>query len=366
MKIYTRTKAQLTTRKGEKTMKDIMKRMRTWVSLFLTVALSFSLCACSHSGDAGKSQSTTGSEINQMQNADELPVVRVATLTNISGTLFHYITENKYDIEEGVKIELSGYESGALINEALGAGLWDMAGFGGAGITSVAKFDCLPIFPYQDVSAGQEFVVRPDSDILTEQGYNPDFPNVYGSPETVRGKTILLTMGTGNHMECLEWLKAIGLTANDVTIVHMEFAQAWEAFKNGEGDICEVSYPFTQEAYDEGYKSVTTMADLDLIYANYFYATREFYESQPDALVGVCKAMLHAMEDLQDVDKATQNTIEWYGLNGVYDTEEQMRVTTENAPFLTKAQLTDEGFDLFASFKAQGDMMFGIGPLASG
>ena len=41
--------------------------------------------------------------------------------------------------------------------------------------------------------------VRPDNPALKVKGWNPEYPNLLGSPETVKGKTFLYTQSSSQH-----------------------------------------------------------------------------------------------------------------------------------------------------------------------
>lgn len=87
-----------------------------------------------------------------------------------------------------------------------------------------------------DESMTNSVLVRPDSPIAKVKGYNKDFPEVLGSPDTVKGKTFLTTTVSSAHYGLSSWLKVLGLTDKDITIKNMDQAQALAAFDNGIGD----------------------------------------------------------------------------------------------------------------------------------
>lgn len=47
---------------------------------------------------------------------------------------------------------------------------------------------------------------------MQTKGYNKSYPNVYGTPESVKGKTVLCTTVSSAHFALSSWLKALGLT----------------------------------------------------------------------------------------------------------------------------------------------------------
>lgn len=105
-----------------------------------------------------------------------------------------------------------------------------------------------------DESSANMILTRPDSPILAEKGFNPDFPNVFGTPESVKGKLILCPKKTSARYLLDKWLAALGLEEKDVKIEELEPTPALGAFKNGYGDILAVWSPFTREAETLGFK----------------------------------------------------------------------------------------------------------------
>ena len=109
-------------------------------------------------------------------------------------------------------------------------GLVDVCTIGAAGINSCSVYDAVYLFSHEDSAAGQNCYVRKDSAIAKETGYLEDYPDVLGSPETIKGATILLPMGTGNQAEIDTYLELLGLTEEDVSLVNMDTAPAYQAF----------------------------------------------------------------------------------------------------------------------------------------
>ena len=73
-----------------------------------------------------------------------------------------------------------------------------------------------------DESSANMILTRPDSPILAEKGFNPDFPNVFGTPESVKGKLILCPKKTSARYLLDKWLAALGLEEKDVKIEELE------------------------------------------------------------------------------------------------------------------------------------------------
>ena len=87
--------------------------------------------------------------------------------------------------------------------------------------TGVANYDMMIIGEVLESTDGLGVFVRPDSPIAQATGYNPSYPNVLGSPETVKGITMLLPIGTAQHFTALNGWK------NSVLALLMSILSTW-------------------------------------------------------------------------------------------------------------------------------------------
>lgn len=105
---------------------------------------------------------------------------------------------------------------------------------GAAAVTGMANYDELIIGEVLESTDGQGVFVSPDSPVAGDTGYNPSFPTILGSPESVSGITILTPVGTAQHFTVLKWLEKLGMEASDVNIVNMDTVQAYQALQAGQ------------------------------------------------------------------------------------------------------------------------------------
>ena len=127
--------------------------------------------------------------------------------------------ERGWDKEEGLDFEVNYFNSGMDIVNATPSGSWVVAGNGAVpGVWGGLRYDTYVIAIGNDESYTNGVLVRPDSPIAKVKGWNKDFPDVLGSPETVRGKTFLCTTMSSPHMALSSWLKVLGLTDKDVVL----------------------------------------------------------------------------------------------------------------------------------------------------
>ena len=108
---------------------------------------------------------------------------------------------------------------------------------GGAFVFGVANYDAKVVGSHIDGTGGNELYVRPDSPIAQVKGYNPTYPDVLGSPETVKGAKIIMATGTTSQLCAVKWLEAVGVQEEDVELVNMEYAAGYQAFLAGQADV---------------------------------------------------------------------------------------------------------------------------------
>ncbi|MDR1535016.1 MAG: ABC transporter substrate-binding protein, partial [Planctomycetota bacterium] len=180
----------------------------------------------------------------------DLPVLRIALQPYLLAMPTFYIQEQGMDVANGFKIERSVYVNGTLINEALGASLWDLGTGGTSAVYGIANFGAKVIANIDLCSGGTGAFIRKDSIIAKTE--NVLAPGIYGDAKSLKGAKVLGPVGTLNQLNVLKWLDLAGLTADDVEFVHMDNASAYQAFKAGQGDILPLSPPLTYVAVDDG------------------------------------------------------------------------------------------------------------------
>ena len=164
--------------------------------------------------------------------------LRTAWLGEHEAFLTWYAKEKGWDKEAGLDIIMLRFDSGKSLIENVRAYDWAIAGCGAVPAMQATMSDQVEVIAIaNDESSANMILTRPDSPILAEKGFNPDFPNVFGTPESVKGKLILCPQKTSARYLLDKWLAALGLEEKDVKIEELEPTPALGAFKNGYGDI---------------------------------------------------------------------------------------------------------------------------------
>ena len=120
--------------------------------------------------------------------------------------LIWYAKEKGWDKAEGLDIDVQYFSSGMDILNALPSGSWVFAGMGGVpAMMGNLRYSTSVIAIGNDESMTNAVLVRADSPIAKVKGWNKDYPEVYGSPETIKGKTFLTTTVSSAHYALSSW-----------------------------------------------------------------------------------------------------------------------------------------------------------------
>ncbi|MFR6518887.1 MAG: ABC transporter substrate-binding protein [Bilophila wadsworthia] len=226
--------------------------------------------------------------------------LRTAWLGEHEAFLTWYAKEKGWDKEAGLDIIMLRFDSGKSLIENVRAYDWAIAGCGAVPAMQATMSDQVEVIAIaNDESSANMILTRPDSPILAEKGFNPDFPNVFGTPESVKGKLILCPKKTSARYLLDKWLAALGLEEKDVKIEELEPTPALGAFKNGYGDILAVWSPFTREAETLGFKVAAHSQDCGATQPVLLVADRAFTEKNPDAVRAFLKVYLRVADEIK-------------------------------------------------------------------
>lgn len=277
--------------------------MRKLISLALVLVLAFSLAAC---GTQPAAESTEDPASSSAAPAEETATELIDLA--ISGHPAPHSLPNTVALAKnlfeanGLNVSNTYYISGLSQMEAAPSRTWDCGICGipptingtlnyGVNIIGFSIYDDAP----------QYLFVREDSDIYNAgSGHIEGYPDLYGTADDWRGKTILMPKGTTAHVLVLATLDALGLTEDDVNIVHMEVPAAAQAFRSGEGDVMAQWSTFTYEALEEGYKPVSTAAAVNLNLPSPIVATDAILEENPEAVQRYVNTVVSTLQWIND------------------------------------------------------------------
>lgn len=277
--------------------------MKRLIVAVLVLAMVFPLF-----GQGGKEEKET--------STDGLTKIGVQIQPYFNGMVAMYIRDKGWAEEVGLDVDLQVYSNGSTANEALAAGLWDIGFQGAAYVFGVINTDAKLVGNYEE-TRGDTLFVREGSEILKARGFNPTYPEVYGDPTTVTGKTIIYAPGTSLHQLVIEYLERIGVSVDDVSKVPMDYQTGEQVFATGEGDIAAFPTPWSLTVGEKyGWVPIATLSDFVMSTGD-LIVSKDAYENKREAMVSYMKLVYRAAEELEaDHDLKARMLVKWYEENG--------------------------------------------------
>ncbi|RCX20082.1 sulfonate transport system substrate-binding protein [Anaerobacterium chartisolvens] len=239
--------------------------------------------------------------------------------------------------EAGLDANILFFTSGPSQNEALGADQWEVGAMGSppAILGGVGYNSHIIAFAVDD-TVSVDYWVRPDSPIAKVKGEVKDHPDIYGTAELWKGKTILCPTATSAHFMLIATLDKLGLTVNDVKIVHMEVPQAFAAFKAGQGDIVALWSPINNNAPAEGWVKVSSGLATGEVMPTVIVASDKAIKERPDAVKKWLEEYFKACDKLnQDINVQAKFLLQMQTDNGIKNDEAGALKFVEDRPLPT-------------------------------
>lgn len=212
------------------------------------------------------------------------PLTRIPTawVDEFEAFLMWYAKDKGWDREIGLDIQMTQYRSGEEILNAPD-GSWFFAGMGAVpAIRGNLRGPVVAIASGGDEAAANGVVLRQDTAMSRAQGWNTDYPDVLGSPETVKGKTFLVSSFSSAHYALSAWLHVLGLQDSDVTIKSLPPGQVLAGFENRLGDGAALHSPRLFMALGQGGTLAATLKDCGRTCPALIVAAPAYARSAPD------------------------------------------------------------------------------------
>lgn len=205
---------------------------------------------------------TSGEEESAAVDVSSREPIRVGTMPHQMGVALYYADREGLFAEAGINVEVAMFQGGAAINEAIGAGELDGAISGLASVYALAN-NLVKMVGEVDTAGADGIVVRNDSDILQHKGEIEGKPDMYGSADTLRGKSFVCQVGQAQQFYIGRWISQFGLTDEDITFINMEDASGYQAFLSGEGDVIGTKMPYIYELTQQEDSTCTIAAGVE-------------------------------------------------------------------------------------------------------
>jgi len=254
------------------------KKVFKWASLLLGLLLIIgATVGCGKTDNQGNSSG---------QGSEKKSEIRVSHQPEFETFQTYQAMKDGLDKKAGVDLKLVYFDSGMPQIEALPANQWDVGATGGVPMLMAAlRYNAYMIGIANDESLANVVMARPDNPILQNKGADPKYPEVYGTADQVKGKTILATTVSSGHYGMSSYLKALGLKDTDVKIQNLEQAQAVAAFESGKGDMVSLWSPFMYTGLQKGWKIVSSSDQVGANIPLVIIANKKFADEHPDQVV---------------------------------------------------------------------------------
>lgn len=234
--------------------------------------------------------------------AADLIKVKTAWVAGLEMFPLWYGLNKDWDAAEGLEVEYQKYANGPAQMEALPSGAWNIASTGIGGVLVGGMRHDVRIIgaPMADSDTSNAIYARADSPIFSVKGANKDFPEVFGSPETVKGKSVLVTVNSANHFLVGRWLGTLGLMPSDVKLTNMDVNSMLVSFDKKIGDVMSAWTPITTAAEARGYKRVASSVSLDSRQVSQFVADRKWLDANGDTAAKFLRFQYRANQYIRD------------------------------------------------------------------
>lgn len=223
---------------------------------------------------------------NGANQSGQNPVVRASHQPCLHGLPSWMAIENGWAKDSPIDLKFVFFQSGSPQNEALAANQWDVGAMGTVPtILASIRYGAYMIGISNDESETNDLWVKPDSPLLKTKGFNPKYPDIYGSPDDWKGKKILVTTVSTGHYALGPTLKNLGLTDKDVKIINMDQGQAVTAFDSNQADIAVLWAPYSYIAESKGWVKVSSGKRAGVTIPGALLVRKDFADKNPELVV---------------------------------------------------------------------------------
>ncbi len=250
--------------------------------------------------------------------AQDLKKVKVAMFLEHEGFLMWYAKEQGWDKELGIDIELKTINTNGIElmkKHRENPDDWDITA--ASTIPFLVGNHDMPLEIVgiaNDESPSTSVMVRKDDDIFKVKGWNKDYPNVYGSPETIKGKTFLVNGLSSGAYTLAAWLEVFDLTLGNVVLKDCTGEELMNGLRDKDVTGAGLWSPDTYAAEWYGYQRVSTARALEEDIPIMFYAAKKFSHENPEIIAKVLATYLKAVElqkeDPEQLVKSYQQYLE--------------------------------------------------------
>lgn len=343
---------------------------KRWSSALMAGIMTVGLLSgCSGTGDKASTPPASSGKTSG-ETAELTPSGKTLTVgvqSSIISVPTVYAEEKGYFDELGLDVELVIFPNGSPENEGLAAEQLDIASNGLASVFSMASGLCAWVAETDTIGDSTWIFARPDDPVFTHQGEIADCPEMYGSADTLKGKSVLGATSTISHHMVAAYMTQFGLEpGSDYEFLNMDNSAAVQAFLAGEGDmIGTADFNFVEQLEKGGAKKVASYQDATGgEFLNGILARYDVLEERRDDMVLFLQGMYRAAEELQNnPDMRKEYCFKFYNDNGKSASEEAVQQEVESRIYVTPEFMKSDNYVLGYGMVGTGAFFASIGTI---
>ena len=247
----------------------------------------------------------------------ELPKVKASFLLTHEGFLIWYAEKQGWDKKLGFELDLTinSYNGLALMNQYRNdPNTWNITCTAHVPFIMGGKDVLVEVIAIaSDEAAATSVVALDNSDIFKTQGYDEYFPKVYGSPESIRGKTFAVKGISSGIYTLGRWLEIFGLGLNDVKLVKFPDSNISDELKQNKYHGSALWSPDLYDALKLGYKEAVTAKQLGETIPRTIKVDEKFGHANPELVAKFLAVFFKALQlQIDDVDSMVDDYQQFY------------------------------------------------------
>lgn len=251
-----------------------------------------------------KTVSLCSALISGLSFAEGLPQVKTTMFLEQEGFLMWYAKEQGWDNELGIdiKLEISNTNGIDVMNKHRdNPDIWNITAASSIPfIIGSNNMDLRIIGIACDEGPSTSVMIRKGSDILKVKGWNQDYPEICGSPETIKGKTFLVKGISSGAYTLAAWLDIFNLNFSHVVIKDITGPEILKEMENKNVTGAGLWSPDTYESEYIGYQNVTTAANIDEYIPIMFLADNKYIRDNEETVGKFLAVYFRAVEKLRE------------------------------------------------------------------
>ena len=232
--------------------------------------------------------------------AFDLPRIKGTMMMEHEGFLMWYAKKQGFDKQVGVNIDLTILDTNGI--DMMNRHRENPDSWNVTCVTSIPLIVGSNQMPLEIVGIANDesnttgIYVKPDSEILKDKGWNEDYPDVYGSPESIKGKTFAVKNLTPGAYVLVKYLEIFDMDFSDIKVVDLGGKESIQTLEKGEVDGIAIWSPDTYLAESKGFKLASTADDIDAEIPMMFTVDKKYTEDHGDVIAKMLAAYFLSVE----------------------------------------------------------------------